>query len=210
MDMAKAVNATFTLALTLADGPSTIVFGDGTDFIIAIQNPTGNPLAGVVSASGAFSVMAGGSLDVPAGGSRPVWIRASRNGAGLVAGDLTFTTASGILRRVLVAGAFTDSNPTPGSTTVKLAHLLELRALIDALRERQGLAAFAWTDPNPVAGVTPVRRQHLMELRSALATVYIALERTPPAFSDTTVASNVTTIKASHLSELRIAAQALQ
>ena len=104
---------------------------------------------------------------------------------------------------------FTDHLLEPGVTPIKAIHFLELRARIDALRARDGLAAFAWTAPALTAG-TPIRAVHLTELRTALAEAYAAAGRTVPAWTDAAVTAGTTVIGAAHMMELRDAVLILE
>lgn len=104
---------------------------------------------------------------------------------------------------------FTDDPLVARSTRVKLVHLTELRAAINALRAFYSLTTFAWTDATPTAGVTVVMAAHLTELRTALNQVYVAAGRTPPTYTDPTVTSRVTVITAVHIEEIRSAVRAL-
>ena len=106
--------------------------------------------------------------------------------------------------------AFTDDPLVPGVTPVRAAHLLELRARIDALRRRAGLPAFGWTDAKVVPGVTPARALHLTELRSALGEAYAAAGRPAPGYTDAVVTAGVTAMRALQLQELRRAVVALE
>ena len=72
----------------------------------------------------------------------------------------------------------------PRGRPVRAVHFTELRARIDGLRRRSGLAAYRWTDPALGAGVTPVRLAHLLDLRAALAEAYASAGRAVPRWSD--------------------------
>jgi hypothetical protein len=102
------------------------------------------------------------------------------------------------------APVFTDDPLVPGVTAVKAAHVLELRARVNELRQRQGLAAYPWTDPVLPIGVVTVKAVHLLELRNALAGAYTAAGRTPPTYSTPAPAQGMP-IGALHISELRAA-----
>ena len=104
---------------------------------------------------------------------------------------------------------FTDHPIDRGVTPVKAIHFLELRARIDALRVREGLAAFEWTGPALTPGVTPVRGVHLTELRAALAVVYAALGQAAPTWTAADPADGAV-VRAAHLMELRAAVAALE
>ena len=92
---------------------------------------------------------------------------------------------------------------------MRAIHFLELRARIDALRRKAGLAVYVWTDPALIAGATPVKVVHLTELRTALDEAYVAAARPAPVYDDAAVAGG-TGIRAAHLMELREAVAALE
>jgi hypothetical protein len=107
-----------------------------------------------------------------------------------------------------LTSGFTDA-PLPVGNVVRAVHVSELRAAIDNLRARTGLARFDWTDATLVSGSTVVRRAHVEELRAALIAVYEAVGRSAPTFSDSTIIGGITVIRANQLEELRRAARAL-
>lgn len=100
------------------------------------------------------------------------------------------------------SATFTDTPLVAGMTSVRAAHLVELRAAIDTLRMWRALPAMVWTDPSIVAGVTAVRAVHLVELRTALDAVFTADGLTPPAWSAPPVAGT-TLITAAQIEEVR-------
>jgi hypothetical protein len=96
---------------------------------------------------------------------------------------------------------FTDSSLVAAQTTIKTAHLIELRNAINTLRSRNGLAAASFTDVPPVV----VRLEHIGELRTALASVFTSIGRIAPAYTDPALSRNVTPVKAIHFEQLRAA-----
>ena len=90
---------------------------------------------------------------------------------------------------------------------IRVVHLLELRARVNALRVRFGLANVTYT--TPVAGTSLVTGQNLLQIRTALSEVYVASGRTAPAFTDPGLPAG-TTIKAVHIAQLRAAIRALE
>ena len=65
------------------------------------------------------------------------------------AGNIFFDVSNANFTITAVASpplVFTDDPLTAGTTVVKAVHLNELRAAIDNLRGRYGLAAYPWTD----------------------------------------------------------------
>ena len=99
---------------------------------------------------------------------------------------------------------FTDDPLIAGVTVVKAVHVTELRARIEQLRTRYGVAAFNWTDPSLTGGTSAVRAQHIVDLRTALAQAYAAAIMTPPTYTDPALAAGTPT-KAVHINELRAA-----
>jgi hypothetical protein len=93
---------------------------------------------------------------------------------------------------------FTDNPLVAGTTTVKLAHLTELRTAIDAFRAAAGLGA-ATFEPSP----SFVKQSDLESLRTALQQARSALGLSALTFTDAVPV----TIKAVHFQELRTAVQ---
>ncbi|MCX6539831.1 MAG: family 16 glycosylhydrolase [Acidobacteria bacterium] len=110
---------------------------------------------------------------------------------------------------VRTLSVFEDSLLTPGSTVIRLAHMMQLRDHIDAVRTREGLPAFLWADPNPAANSTVVQARHIVDLRTALADVYVARGLLPPVYTDGTLSAGVV-IKATHINELRATVMAVE
>ncbi len=100
---------------------------------------------------------------------------------------------------------FTDPVLTAPSTSVKTAHVNELRARIDGLRFKYGgLAAFTYTtDPTITPGVTTIKTQHVIQLRAALAPAYFNATGNTATYATDPVLAAGQTIKAAHISELR-------
>lgn len=122
----------------------------------------------------------------------------------------SFTIPAYGVQLVATAGpAFTDDPITAGSTRVKAVHITELRAAIDALRVRNGLATYGWTDGSLSTGATALKSVHIAEMRTALAAAYAAAGRSMSAFTDPTLSAGTSTVKAVHIAELRAAIAAL-
>ena len=98
--------------------------------------------------------------------------------------------------------------PTSGEP-VGAATVTGIRAAVNDVRDRCGLAAASWTDPDIQRNVTPVRAVHITEPRAALAEAYRACRRTLPSWTDPGLGPG-TRVKAVHSSELLEAAAALQ
>jgi hypothetical protein len=147
-------------------------------------------------------------------GDGTVSFTAGRNTGAARAASLTIAgmtvTVNQAAVPVSVFGPFSDPVLTSGLSPVRAIHIIELRARIDALRIRAGLAAFSWTDANIAAGVTLIKGAHIAELRAALSAVYQAAGRTAPAYTDPTLVAGVTTMKAAHMMELRNAVVAIE
>jgi Cu/Zn superoxide dismutase len=106
---------------------------------------------------------------------------------------------------------FTDETLSAGVTTVKAAHIVELRAAVNMMRTANGLPAFAFTDPTLTVPATPIRALHIAELRTALNAVYVRLYPVGPLppYTDPALAAG-TVIKRIHIVELRNAVRALE
>ena len=152
--MVPAVGSQVTVSVTLAGSGAGRVSGTsvGIDCGVAC-------VAGVTAGTPvALTAMAGTDA------SFKVW-RGACAGSGTTC-TVTPTSASTVT--AVFSQTFSDDPLIPGSTTIRLAHLRELRSAVDRLRSRNGLSVVAWTDPSPVAAQTPIRAQHLAELRTAL------------------------------------------
>jgi hypothetical protein len=108
-----------------------------------------------------------------------------------------------------VPALFSDTPLIAGVTTMKAAHINELRMRINSLRAASGLAAVYWTNSMPGTTVA-VRAVHLTEMRTALNAVYTARSLPPPNYTDPTITAGSTVIKAAHINQLRSAITALE
>lgn len=93
---------------------------------------------------------------------------------------------------------FTEETLVAQTTTVKAAHLTELRAAVDAARVVAGLPPATFTTMDRVRGA------HITELRTAAAEVRAFLGLTAVAFTDGSLTAGAS-IRASHVLELRAA-----
>jgi RHS repeat-associated protein len=109
--------------------------------------------------------------------------------------------ASSIKADLATTYPFTDDPLLSKSTHIKRAHLVELRAAVDAVRQQAGLSPVAWTEPQP----THIRAIHVTELRAALQQAFTALRRPLPEWSEPVVVGGG--IKATHYQEIRNAAR---
>jgi hypothetical protein len=101
---------------------------------------------------------------------------------------------------------FTDAALIPQSTSIKAAHITELRTAVDAVRKlaNGGTAnPFNYTDAPLTAQVTFVKRVHVTELRSALDAARSTLGLPALSYTDAAITQQSTPIKAVHLLELR-------
>ncbi len=92
---------------------------------------------------------------------------------------------------------------------IELRHLTQLRAAIDFLRARLGLAPGGWTDPSPAAQVTTIKRVQVAEMRSALMQITTTAGNPAPGFGEA-IASGETPIRARHFEEIRAAIRNLE
>jgi len=130
--------------------------------------------------------------------STKYWVRVSNAG-----GSANSNTAT-----ILVS--FTDSTLTPGSSSIKLVHVTELRTRINAARAARGLGAFAYTNPTLTAASSLIKAADIAELRTALAQAYAAAGLTPPAYTDPTLTAGVSIVRAVDVTELRNAVAAIE
>ncbi len=115
----------------------------------------------------------------------------------------TLTSPLSAVPAIATVAPLTDSTLTAGASTIKAAHIIELRTRISALRAQYGLPTFSFTDSVLAASATLLKAQHITDLRSALADVYTAAGQPQPASYTDPVVSTSTTLKAAHITELR-------
>jgi hypothetical protein len=106
------------------------------------------------------------------------------------------------------APGFSDDPVSATVSTIRAVHFTELRARINTLRNRFGLAFFPWSHPS--LGGLVVDADHLTELRTAIAQAYTAAGLTVPAFTDPALVPQSTAIKAVHIEQLRAAVIGLE
>ena len=115
-------------------------------------------------------------------------------------GSVQETVAAGTLSlgngSVVANLTFTDDPLVPG-TLIKLIHITELRAAVNAMRASAGLPAMS--DDGTIALGQIVRASHLTNLRTALNEARVALGMPALTFTDSPPVS----IKAIHVQELR-------
>ena len=96
---------------------------------------------------------------------------------------------------------FTDDPISAGQTTIKAAHILELRKAVNAVRAAAALAPVEFTDGGLTAG-WQIKAAHVEELRLNLDEARSVLGLGPVAIPSGTLITG-STIKAAHVRELR-------
>lgn len=112
--------------------------------------------------------------------------------------------------QIFTDGSGPNAAITPNTTTIKAAHVLELRTAVNNLRAVHGIGGFNWTDPTLTVGSTPAKGIHVLDLRSGLAPVCTAVPGKCTGYTDGTLNAGQTVIKAVHLNELRANARTLE
>jgi photosystem II stability/assembly factor-like uncharacterized protein len=97
---------------------------------------------------------------------------------------------------------FTDPTVTSGVTTVKSAHITELRTAVNAVRTLAILGSSSFTDPTLSSSIF-IQRVHITELRAALDAARSALGLPAISYAEPTITVGSTTVKAAHVNELR-------
>lgn len=95
---------------------------------------------------------------------------------------------------------YSDDPIVPLVTTVKAQHILDLRTMINSMRQTAGLATAIWTNGGLAVG-SPITATDITDLRSALNPARTALGYTAISFTDALAAG--TPIRAVHLNQLR-------
>jgi hypothetical protein len=199
----SAASYTFTLSAS-----RNLVAAFTAQYLLTTSAGTGgtvSPPSGYYNSGQSVSVAA--SAD--AGYSFSGWTGSGTGSYSGTANPATVTMNAPITETASFTQSFTDDPLIVGSTRAEAIHVTELRAAIDTLRARHGLATFFWTDPDLVPRQTRVQAIHIVDLRTALGGVYQAVGRSGPSYTDPTIVSRHTAIRASHISELRAAVRAL-
>jgi RHS repeat-associated protein len=94
------------------------------------------------------------------------------------------------------------------ATTVKAAHITELRSAVNAVRSLAGLSAATWTNPTLTPGVSQINKSDIQDLRVKLDEALSALGIPTAAYTDDPLAGTPsgTLIKRVHITELRLRA----
>lgn len=90
-------------------------------------------------------------------------------------------------------------------TTMKAAHITELRTAVNAVRSLAGLSAATWTHTTLTPQVTEISKDDVQDLRDRLHDALTLLGIQTSAYTDSTLAGapSGTVIKAAHIHELR-------
>lgn len=214
-----------TSTFTVLTGPATqLIFTSSTADLAtgvnriltaSIRDAAGNAVTTDNSTQVTFGQAAGpGSVtglgaSTAASGVASMTVMGAAVGSVTVAAQATGLTAGTTAFNVTSTPTFSDTPATAGSTTIKAAHLAELRDAIAALRARYGLSVFAWTDPTLTAGSSQIKAVHITELRFALNEVYVAAGRAVPTYTNPSIVAGTTLVSATHINELRAAVLAI-
>jgi hypothetical protein len=99
--------------------------------------------------------------------------------------------------------SFTDDTLVRGSTTIKAAHINELRQAVDAVRADANLGAVNWGG-TVSSGSTTVQATHIQDLRTNLDQARSFLGLSPCSYTDTSVETLRTVfINKDHIDQLR-------
>ena len=193
-------------AFTVTPLHRDVLWTAGTEQVTVTTAPD---CAWTAASESAFLAVTAGASGASGAGPTTVSYTVATNGGGPRTGSLQ---VAGQQVTVYQASAtvFTDHPIERGVAPVKAIHFRELRARIDALRQRANRPAFGWTDPVLTPGGTPISHLHLTDLRAALGDAYSAASRTAPTYTDPVVTAGATVIRAAHLMELRAAVAALE
>jgi hypothetical protein len=122
--------------------------------------------------------------------------------------NVTLSSSSSVT--ATFAKAFTDPTLTAETSSIKAAHVTDLRSAIDSLRLHRGLTAFAWTDAVITVESTTVKVVHFTDLRTALAAVYTAAGVPQPVYTDPSLVAEITVVKVAHVDEIRAAVRVVE
>jgi hypothetical protein len=97
---------------------------------------------------------------------------------------------------------FTDDPLVAGSTTVKAAHVNQLRTAANAMRAAAGLTAVIFTDTS-LSTSTIIRAVHMQEIRTALDQARFTLFLPALVYTEGTLTPTVSVIKAAFVQQMR-------
>jgi len=126
------------------------------------------------------------------------------------AGNCVVTLSANTTVTATFSKTFTDDPLAAGVTSVKAAHITELRESINTLRSNSALLAFSFTDSTLTVGTTQAKGVHITDLRTGLNGVYDAKGLTRPTYTDPTITATQTLIKKVHIAEIRSAVRAVE
>ena len=98
--------------------------------------------------------------------------------------------------------SFTNDPVVATITTIKAAHITELRQAVNALRATAGLTASVFTDP-VLSGSIKVKAIHVQELRTASSAARGALGLSAASYTDASLTPGSSSVRAVHIQELR-------
>lgn len=96
---------------------------------------------------------------------------------------------------------FTEDPLASRVSSIRKAHVYELRVAIDGVRQVAGLGAFAWMDET-LSG-TAIKAVHIQELRTALNEARSVLGLSLASFGEPSITPRTTVVRASHIQEIR-------
>jgi hypothetical protein len=98
--------------------------------------------------------------------------------------------------------SFSDDPVMSTVTTIKAAHITELRGAVNALRATAGLSASTFTDP-VLSSSVKVKAIHVQELRTASSAARSALGLSAVSYTDASLTAGNSSVRAVHVQELR-------
>jgi hypothetical protein len=120
------------------------------------------------------------------------------------------TSVTATFAKIFTDGTGPNATIAPRTTTIKAAHVLELRSAVDNLRAVNGIGAFSWTDPTLTPRSTMVKGVHFQDLRMGLSAVCAMVPGACAAYTDPSLTAMQTIVKAAHVNELRANVRAVE
>ncbi len=184
--------------------------GSRTDAKISVSTSTGFEVA--ISTTFQYSASGSGWAEMPASAGTTVYFTPTM--------DLATNTTTLYLRaatyesswsdwssnlRILLRGdwAWTDPSLASWVSTIREAHVTELRSVTGGIAAFRGLSAPSWTDPSISPSTTPVRAVHINELRSKIYDAVVASSATAPTWTDPGIVTSTVAVRTVHINELR-------
>ena len=200
MSAAKTVTANFTVP-TFVLTVNKVGGGGGT----VTSTPAGINCGGTCSFSFNNNTMVTLTATPAAGSAFTSWTGACTGSDGCT---VTMSAARTVTAMFSVSTVTLTDAPLVPQTTIKIAHVGELRAAIAKARARNGVVAFTWGD-TLTAKTTAIKAAHIAEMRTAINQIYKKLGRRLPTYTDPTLVPGRTVVKSAHIQELRNAVSAL-